>query len=299
MDRIIAMNMFVRVVETGSFSAVARELETTQPTVSKNIAELENWLGAKLLSRSTRKLHLTEAGSDYYERCLTILQDIEEAEQNVGQLQTQVKGTIKVSAPVAFGRLCVIPLLHDFFELYPDVRVELTLNDFNVDLVEEGIDLALRMGSLSDSTLIAKKLVSSPMVTVATPTYFQKNGVPQHPRDLKNHDCIIYTGPGKMYEMEYQEDGQPFTVHIKGKLLTNNTEALREALLEGYGAKMVPKWLVGDALESGQLVSVLDEFTPSAHDISAVFLSGRHLPTKARRLIDFLAERLQNLQRII
>ena len=296
MDRIIAMNMFVRVVETGSFSAVARELETTQPTVSKNIAELENWLGAKLLSRSTRKLHLTEAGSDYYERCLTILQDIEEAEQNVGQLQTQVKGTVKVSAPVAFGRLCIIPLLHDFFEMYPDIRVELTLNDFNIDLVEEGVDLALRMGNLSDSALIAKKLTASPMITVATPAYLQKYGTPSHPRDLKKHDSIIYTGLEKMYEMEYQEDGRPFTVHITGKLLTNNTEALREGLLRGYGVKMVPKWLVSDALDNGQLVSVLNEFSPSAHDISAVFLSGRHLPTKARRLIDFLAERLQNLQ---
>ena len=181
MDRLSAMNMFIRVVETGSFSAVAKEFNSTQPTVSKNIAELESWLGAKLLNRSTRSLRLTEAGSDYYERCVAILQDVEDAEQNVGLLQIQPKGIVKVSTVVAFGRLHVVPRLEKFFDSYPDIKVDITLNDRVVDLVEEGIDVAFRMGTLRDSNLIAKKIFASPTLTVATPGYLKKFGVPKHP----------------------------------------------------------------------------------------------------------------------
>ncbi|MDZ7685910.1 MAG: LysR family transcriptional regulator [Gammaproteobacteria bacterium] len=151
MDRLTAMRMFVRVVETGSFSAVARETNSTQPTISKNIAELESWLGAKLLNRSTRSLRLTETGTDYYERCVAILEDVEEAEQMVGQLQTQPRGTVRISAVVAFGRLHIVPRLEKLLAAYPDIRVDIRLNDRVVDLVEEGIDIAFRMGELADS----------------------------------------------------------------------------------------------------------------------------------------------------
>ncbi len=193
MDRLSAMNMFIRVVETGSFSAVAKELSSTQPTVSKNIAELESWLGAKLLNRSTRSLRLTETGADYYERCVAILQDVEDAEQNVGLLQTQPKGLVRVTAAVAFGRLHIVPRLESFFARYPDIKIDITLNDRVVDLIEEGVDIAFRMGNLRDSILIARKLCTSPTAAAASPEYLKKYGVPRHPRDLKEHNYVVYT----------------------------------------------------------------------------------------------------------
>ncbi len=299
MDRISAMTIFVRVVETGSFSTVARQMNTTQPTISKNIAELETWLGVKLLNRSTRSLHLTEAGTDYYERCVSILQDIEEAEQNVGQLQTQPKGVVRVNTVVAFGRLHVVPLLKEFFALYPAIKVEILLNDRTVDLVEEGLDLAIRMGNLTDSSLIAKKLTCSPMVTVATPEYLALNGTPIHPRDLKNHNCVIYTGLQKTHELHYQENGESIVVRVEGNFLSNNSEAMREALLAGYGITKVPKWLVGDALADGRLVAVLNDFSHDRIDIFAVYPPGRHLALKARHFIDFFNEKLSLCDSIV
>ncbi|NRB41188.1 MAG: LysR family transcriptional regulator [Pseudomonadales bacterium] len=298
MDRLVAMSMYVRVVETGSFSAVARELNTTQPTVSKNIAELENWLGAKLLNRSTRSLHLTEAGADYYQRCLSILMDVEEAEQNIGQMQTQAKGTLRINTVVAFGRLHIMPLIGEFLELYPEIKIDVLLNDRRIDLVEEGVDLAIRMGPLADSSLIAKKLTASCMVTVATQRYLDKWGMPEHPSELKNHNCILYNGRDNYRQLDYLEDGQAFHVRVDGNISSNNSEAIREALLSSYGIALVPRWLVGDALLDGSLCEVLKDFVPAEHDIFAVYPPGRHLPSKARFFIDFLAEKIGHCAQI-
>lgn len=297
MDRLSAMNMFVRVVETGSFSAVAKEISSTQPTVSKNIAELESWLGAKLLNRSTRSLRLTETGADYYERCVAILQDVEEAEQTVGQLQTQPKGLVRVSAMVAFGRLHIVPRLTSFFDAYPDIRVDVRLNDRVVDLVEEGIDVAFRMGVLPDSNLIARKLCASPFVTVGTPDYFKKNGIPGHPSELRDHNYLSYS-EGRPNETTYKEDGHPFHVRTEGNFLSNNTEAMRTALLSGLGVTRAPKWLVGDSLASGELIEVLQEFRPDPLDIFAVFPPGRHQPSRVRSFIDYFSEEFRHCSQI-
>ena len=294
MDRLSAMNMFVRVVETGSFSAVAKELHSTQPTISKNIAELELWLGAKLLNRSTRSLRLTDTGTDYYERCVAILQDVEEAEQVVGQLQTQPKGLVRMSAVVAFGRLHVVPRLHAFFDQYPYIKVDVRLNDRVVDLVEEGIDVAFRMGNLPDSNLIAKKLCASPIVTVASPDYLKDNGVPKHPRDLRDHNYIVYSDTGNKDETAFQEDGKPFFVRVEGNLVTNNTEAMRTALISGLGISRGPRWLVGDAIASGELIEVLQEYQPGPLNIHAVYSPGRHLPSKVRCFIDFFSAQFKD-----
>lgn len=290
MDRLSAMNMFIRVVETGSFSAVAKELHSTQPTISKNIAELEAWLGAKLLNRSTRSLRLTETGADYYERCVAILQDVEDAEQNVGLLQTQPRGLVRVSAPVAFGRLHVVPRLQGFFDQYPDIRIDISLNDRVVDLVEEGVDVAFRMGQLRDSNLIARKLCSSPTLTVATPAYLKAQGMPTHPRDLKEHNFIIYTGLANNDLATFQESGLPLHISVGGNLQTNNSEVLRSALLAGLGISRVPRWLVGEALANGALVEVLQSFQAGPNSIHAVYSPGRHLPSKIRCFIDYFAE---------
>lgn len=298
MDRLIAMNMFVRVVETGSFSAVAKEINSTQPTISKNVAELESWLGAKLLNRSTRSLRLTETGTDYYERCVAILQDVEEAEQIVGQLQTQPKGLVRVSAAVAFGRLHIVPRLNGFFERYPDIKVDVRLNDRVVDLVEEGVDVAFRMGNLPDSSLIAKKLCTSPIVIVASPEYLKRNGIPQHPRDLKDHNYLFYSDGASRQEIAFQENGSPLYVRTEGRFTTNNSEALRAALLEGMGISCPPRWLIGDAISAGDLVPILDDFRPSELNLFAVYPPGRHLPSKVRCFIDYFAEQLKDCSSI-
>ncbi len=290
MDRLSGMNMFVRVVETGSFSAVAKELNSTQPTVSKNIAELESWLGAKLLNRSTRSLRLTETGADYYERCVAILQDVEDAEQNVGLLQTQPKGLVRVSAAVAFGRLHIVPRLDGFYTQYPDIKVDITLNDRVVDLVEDGIDVAFRMGKLSDSNLIARKLCASPMLTVATPGYLDKHGIPGHPRDLKSHNYIVYTGLGQRGQVTYDEDDQPLHIKVDGNLQSNNSDVIRSAILSGLGISRVPRWLVGDKLSTGEVVEVLGDFKVSPTSVHVVYSPGRHLPSKLRCFIDYFAD---------
>lgn len=298
MDRLTAMQMFVRVVETGSFSAVAKEMSSTQPTISKNIAELETWLGAKLLNRSTRSLRLTETGTDYYERCLAILQDVEEAEQMVGQLQTQPKGTVRVSTVVAFGSLHLVPRLAGFYEQFPDIRVDARLSDRLVDLVEEGADVAIRMGNLADSTLIAKKLCTSPFVTVASPGYLERRGIPGHPRDLRDHNYLQYADAGSSRESQFQDQGEPFHVRVEGNFVTNNSEALRMALTSGLGISRAPRWLVGDAIEAGRLICVLEEFQPEPMSIYAVYPPGRHLPSKVRSFIDYFAEQFKDCSTI-
>ena len=298
MDRLTAMSMFVRVVESGSFSAVAKQMETTQPTVSKNVAELESYLGVKLLNRSTRSLHLTESGADYYERCISILMDLDEAEQNAAQLQSQPKGRVRLTAPAALGKLHLIPHLKDFFVDYPDISVDLHLNDRNLDLVQEGVDLAIRMGSLSDSNLIARKISESPVITVASPAYLEQHGCPQHPRDLKNHEYILYAGMGKMHDVNFVEDGVPIMVHVTGQLVTNSSDAIRAALLAGQGISKAPLWLVGDAVAEGRLISVLEPFNHGPMSMHAVYPSGRHLPSKVRCVMEFLMERLGNCTNI-
>jgi DNA-binding transcriptional LysR family regulator len=285
--------MFVRVVETGSFSAVAKEMNSTQPTISKNVAELESWLGAKLLNRSTRSLRLTETGADYYERCISILQDVEEAEQIVGQLQTQPKGMIRVSAMVGFGRLHILPGLKSFFDQYPDIKVEVRLNDRIVDLVEEGIDVAFRMGNLADSNLIARAICTSQWLTVATPEYLRVNGTPSHPADLKSHEFIIYTDTGRSNELHFKDDNEPFIVRVDGRVLTNNTEGLRSALLSGLGIGKAPTWLVADLLLEKKLEIVLADYQSDPINIYAVYPPGRHVPSRVRCFIDYFSEQFQ------
>lgn len=294
MDRFSAMNMFIRVVETGSFSTVAKELNSSQPTVSKNIAELESWLGAKLLNRSTRSLRLTETGADYYERCVSILQDVEDAEQNVGLLQTQPKGLVRVTAAVAFGRLHIVPRLENFFARYPDIKIDLTLNDRIVDLIEEGTDIAFRLGTLSDSNLIARKLCTSPTTTAASPGYLKKYGVPRHPRDLKEHNYLVYTDLGNPGQATFRESGKPLHIKVSGHLKTNNSEVIRSALLAGLGIAKVPRWLVGDKVATGELIEVLSDFQSAPSSVHAVYSPGLHVPSKLRCFIDHFADEFKN-----
>lgn len=292
MNRLENMAMFVRVVEAGSFSAVAKDMKTTQPTVSKHVADLENWLGAKLLNRSTRSLALTEVGREYYERISQILLDIEEAEEAAVQLQTNPKGKLRVSTVTAFGSLHLIPHLNDFFQLYPDITIELLLNDRLVDLVQEDVDIAIRVGMLPDSTLMARKLANCPRITVATPDYLETHGKPEHPDDLKNHNCIVYSGRSGAHVWLFEEEGNPLTLPVTGRYATNNSAAYRAGVLQGMGIGNVPMWLVVKELMSGQLVTLLDDYRIPPQPIHAVYLPGLHLPLKISCFLDYFAEKM-------
>ena len=294
MDRLDSMVTFIRVVELGSFSAVAKEMNTTQPTISKRIAELESWLGAKLLNRSTRSLHLTETGADYYERCVGIIHDVEEAETNAGNLQSSPKGVLRINTVTAFGRLHIIPLLKEFQQQFPLIQVEIMLNDLVVDLIQEGVDVAIRMGELNDSSLMAKKICHCPWTVVASKEYLDAYGYPQHPRDLKQHQCIIYSGSTKSNHWEFQEDDQALRVAVNGNFRTNNSEGYRAALKTGLGIGCAPKWLIKDLLNSEQTIPILQDYYSFSHSVYAVYPPGRHTPNKVRSFIDFLAQQFQS-----
>ncbi|PCJ19665.1 MAG: LysR family transcriptional regulator [Gammaproteobacteria bacterium] len=293
MDRLDSMVTFVRVVELGSFSSVAKEMNTTQPTISKRIAELESWLGAKLLNRSTRSLHLTETGADYYERCVGILHDVEEAETSAGNLQSSPKGTLRINTMTAFGRLHIIPLLNDFQQQYPNIQTEIMLNDQVIDLIQEGVDVAIRMGELQDSNLMAKKICQCPWTIVASKEYLDTFGRPSHPRELKQHQCIIYSGMAKSNHWKFQENGQPLTVSVQGNFKTNNSEGYRAGLRANLGIGRAPGWLIKDLVASEQLIPILQDYYSFSHSIYAIYPPGRHTPNKVRRFIDFLDQQFQ------
>ncbi|MBL4606644.1 MAG: LysR family transcriptional regulator [Pseudomonadales bacterium] len=292
MDLFESMALFVRIAETGSFSAAAKEFNTTQPTASKRIADLESHLSTKLLRRTTRHIKLTDTGKEYYDRCIIILREMEDAEHAIKQLQTSPTGTIKVTTGVAFGTAHILPRLHEFFESYPGLNVILHLTDQQIDLVQEGVDIALRMGNLPDSELSAKLICSSPMITVASPAHIAKYGAPKHPKELSLHPCALYSGREKPRKWRFQENDMEIFVDVQGKFMTNDAAAYRAALLANLGLGVVPLWLVGDLIQTGALVQILDEFSIEALPIHAVYPPGKRISSKVRYFSEFLTEHL-------
>jgi DNA-binding transcriptional LysR family regulator len=291
MDRLAAIEAFVRVAECGSFSKAAERLHSSKSVVSRQIGALETELGARLLHRTTRALTLTEAGRSYFERAARILADLAEANAAVGQLQTAPRGRLRVSAPMSFGYLHLAPALPDFLGRYPDVELELVMNDRNVDLVDEGFDMAVRIGTLEDSSLVARKLAPMRRTVFASPAYLQARGTPASPDDLKAHECLCYSNLGLSQEWRFvRPDGRPWPVEVHGRLHANNGDALRAAALRGFGLAVLPSFFVGRDLQSGALVSVLEEFMPQDSALYAVYPHARHLSPKVRAFVDFLAE---------
>ncbi|MBV1869455.1 MAG: LysR family transcriptional regulator [Gammaproteobacteria bacterium] len=292
MDRLDSMTLFTRVAETGSFSLAAKEFNISQSAVSKRIANLEKKLNTKLLRRTTRQLKLTDIGKDYYERCVTILRDVEEAESAIKKLQSGPTGTIKVSTSVAFGTAHILPKLNRFLDLHPGLNVSLHLTDRQTNLVQEGIDIAIRMGNLEDSDLSAKRICTSPMITVASPAHFAQYGFPSHPCELSERPCVLYAGRDKPRKWRFQEDGSIFYVTTNGRFLTNDASAYRDALLENLGIGVVPLWLVGDLIQKGELLPTLEEFGIEPLPIHAVYPPGKRTPEKVRHFVDFLVKQL-------
>lgn len=290
------MKLFVRIVETGSFSAVAREMDMTQPTVSKQLSALEHKLKTRLLNRSTRQLSLTEAGSEYFEACKRILDEVHEAEGNLGRLQGQLAGQLKINTSIALGEMYVGPLTLSFQKLHPGLEVDLSLLDRFVDVVEEGIDVAIRVGRLTDSNLVARRLGKTRRVAVATPAYLKTHGIPKTPEELVNHNCLLYaylsTGNEWMF---HGPNGENFRVKVSGNFRANNAEAIRQAVLADLGIAVTPEWIAQKDLESGAVKSILTNYAPTLMDIHAVYPSGRHLSAKVRTYIDFLQMEFQKI----
>ncbi|WP_421708332.1 LysR family transcriptional regulator [Algihabitans sp.] len=294
-NNINEMEIFVRVVQAKSFSAAARALDLSPSAVSKQIGRLEDRLGARLLNRTTRQLSLTEVGQAFYQRAERIIADIVEAEQAVGDLHAAPRGLLRVNAPVAFGRLHMAPLLPKFLESYPEISVELTVNDRFVDLIEEGMDLALRIGELADSSLIAKRLAPNHRVVCAAPAYLAARGTPRLPADLQKHNCMTYTFRTNRHDWRLEKDGVAEAVTVSGNLETNYAEVLMAAALAGSGIVLLPLWLAGPQLTSGELVEVLPDWQAQDSAIYAVYPHARHLSPKVRVFVDFLSEEVGRL----
>jgi DNA-binding transcriptional LysR family regulator len=283
------MQLFVRIVDAGSFSAVAREMDMIQPTVSKQLTALEERLGVRLLNRTTRKLSLTDAGREYYQRCKRILDEVQELESEVSDLQNRPTGTLRVNAPVAFGHLYLVPLSFRFRTQYPGLATDLSLNDRYVDLVQEGFDIAIRFGELEDSQLVARHVGSSARICVASPAYLRAKGRPTTPADLKRHNCITYT---YLFGNEWRFDGPggPETIRAFGDFRANSGLTIRAAALEGIGIANIPAFVVREDVESGRLVQVLPEYGPAPVRISAVYPSARLLSRKVKLFVDFIQQ---------
>jgi DNA-binding transcriptional LysR family regulator len=292
MDRLAAIEAFVRVSETQSFSEAARRLRSSKSSVSRQVAALEAELGARLFYRTTRSLTLTEAGRSYFERASRILADLEEANLSVSQLQSAPRGRLRVNAPMSFGFLHLAPALTDFLRRFPEVEVDVTLNDRFVDLVDEGFDVAVRIGSLADSSLVARRLAPIRRAVCASPVYLKARGVPASPDDLKTHDCLCYSNLAQAREWQFiRADGRPWPIEVRGRLSANNGDALKVAALKGLGFVNLPTFLVGSDLQAGALVTVLDQFLVQDITVNAVYPHSRHLSPKVRAFVDFLAER--------
>lgn len=290
MDRLDAIRLFVRVVETGSFSAVAREAGIGQPAVSKQIAALEAHLGAQLMRRTSRSMILTDAGQVFYESALRLVDEFETAESSVGRGQSSPSGLVRVTVAPAFGRLSITPRLPAFFARHPDIEIELSASERAVNLIEEGFDLALRVGQFADSSLIVRKIAATEVVTVATPAYLERRGVPTSPDELERHSRVVFLLRGEPRPWEFKSESGPLAHHPKGNFRSADAEQIRAAVLADLGLTHAPGYLFAAEIASGAVRRVLRDYEPSSLAIGAIHPAGRRLPTKVRVFIDFLAE---------
>ncbi len=297
-DRVVAMQTFVRAVDGGSLSAAARALGKSLAAVSRTVSQLEERLGVQLLHRSTRKLTLSEAGTAFYESAKRILAEIDEAELSLVGSAAAPRGMLTVTAPLLFGRLHVAPVVVEMLEKHPQVSANLMLVDRNVSLVEEGIDVAVRIGRLDDSALVARPLGEVPRVVCASPAYLRRHGTPKAPEDLRKHECLRFGGltPGR--EWSFQRDGKAVRVAVGGRFDCNVGEPVIDAARAGAGVVMALGYQVADELISGRLVRLLRKFEPPPLPISAVYRSPRLMAGQVRAFLDLLSLRIpQRLQR--
>ena len=292
MDKLESMRAFVEVVNHSGFAAAGRQMGLSRSVVNNLVAQLEADLDVQLLQRTTRRVSPTDTGRAYYERCVDILAEVSAAEQSVAQLQVEPKGTLRINAPMSFGTMHLAKAIAHFMQQYPDIQVQLTLNDRFIDLIEEGFDVTLRIAELkADETLTTHAIAPIPRVICAAPSYLKAHGAPKEPSELRNHDCLKY---GHLATNNYwqltDKNGKQTNVRLRCKGYSNNGEVLREEAIAGIGITLLPIFIAGQALQTGQLVQVLADYCPPPITAYISYAANRHLSTKIQLLTKFLQD---------
>jgi len=284
----MALTVFTRVVEHAGFTAAARKLGMSVSAVTKSIGRLEDELGTQLFNRTTRQLSTTDYGQEFYQRCVRILADLEDAETILRSGSVTPRGRVRALVPLSFGRITLIPELPTFFARFPEIALDLNFSDQGLDMIAEGYDVAVRTGHITDSSLTVRRLISSSMLTVAAPKYLKQRGIPRTPADLKDHNCLIGRfGPEWPFR---DKDGRNIKVRVRGNAIIHSGDALREAAVAGIGIAQGTHWLLRKDLEAGAVKPVLSAFAPEGAPISVLYPANRFLPAKVRVFIDFLIE---------
>ena len=291
MDKLTSLRAFVKIVEVGSFSEAARQLRLSRSAISKYIKDLEHDLGVQLLNRTTRHASANESGQAYFERALSVLSDLDAADQAVSQLQITPRGMLRVNAPMSFGTLQLGPAIADFMESYPELQIQLVLNDDQIDPVQDGFDVTLRIANLESSSLIARKIVPINRVLCASPGYLAQHGTPKHPNDLRDRPLLTYGFllTGNQWKLT-GNDGDHW-IQPRWPLCANNAEVLRDAAIKGRGIALLPAFIAGPALHDGRLIGFLAEYKAPPLTLYAIYSPTRHLAAKVRLFIDFLVDR--------
>ncbi|WP_424628305.1 LysR substrate-binding domain-containing protein [Bradyrhizobium sp. SYSU BS000235] len=291
MDKLASLRAFTKVVELGSFSEAGRALRLSRSAISKYINDLENELGVQLLNRTTRQVSPTENGQVYFERAIGVLSELDAADQAVTHLQATPRGLLRVNAPMSFGTLQLGPAIAEFMERYPELRIQLVLSDAQVDPIQEGLDVTLRIADLESSSLIARKIMPVDRVVCASPDYFARHGTPKHPSDLRDHNCLTYgfLSTGNQWKLT-GHDGDHW-IQPRWTLCVNNAEVLRDAAINGRGIAVLPVFIASDALRDERLQTCLADYHPPELALYAIYPPTQHLAVKVRLFIDFLVER--------
>jgi DNA-binding transcriptional LysR family regulator len=293
-DRLTGLQLFVRVVETGSFSRAADDLGLTQPTVTKHVSELERRLGVRLLNRNSRGVGMTEIGALYFERCKLVLREFEATETIVSERRGDLVGSLRIGVSMAFGRSVIAPFIFEFLRLHPELKIDLNCEDRYVDVVAHGLDAAIRLGKLADSSLGYRAIGANPWAMAASKAYLAAHGEPKTPDDLAAHKCLIYsTVQGDEVWRLLDSSGDERVVSVNGPLKSNNLSILLSAARNAMGVALLPMYLASDAIRSGELRVLLTDFHPPKQEISAVFPSPRFVPAKVLALIAFLQQRFR------
>jgi len=293
MDRLTALNVFRHAVELGSFAAASRHLGLSPAAISKNVSELEAHLAVRLLNRTTRRMSLTEAGELYYDRVVQVLDDLEDADGALGPMQQVPKGLLRVSAPMTLTLARLSSAMPTFLSRYPEISLDLRMDDRRVNIVEDGFDIAIRASDrLEDSSLVARKLMSMPHVVCAAPSYLDRHGAPLSPGDLEDHTCIQFTLSGHADEWTFSKADASASVPIDGRYKATSSLAVRDALVAGFGLSLIPRLYVAENIAQGRLRTVLDDWSPVETSVYAVYPSRRHVVAKVRAFLDFLVEEL-------
>ncbi|GLQ30850.1 LysR family transcriptional regulator [Litoribrevibacter albus] len=291
MESFGAYPVFVTVIETGGFSPAANKLGISKSAVSKRISQLEEHLGVKLLHRTTRKLSLTEAGEHFYQHARIASQAAQDAEDAVAQLQGVPQGRLRISIPMSFGRLYVAPVIPEFLRRYPKINLELVMDDEFTDLIGSGFDMALRLGDLKDSTLIAKKITHLKNVLCASPSYLEEFGTPKRLEEVKQHNCLAFSYSQDVREWYFIKDNTTRAIEVSGNYQVNNSEALREAMIQGVGIGRLPTFVANPEIKAGRLVKLFPDYEMPGKTMYAVYPERQFLPAKVRVFIDFMSEK--------